>query len=160
MKMPEEEGFTQRRAIWVPKEIDAALSGKAGFLDFVDPRFAAALQKYIAGLHVTGTLYGDPQKRLPDFERLLKVDEVWVMCFRSPKTNQWRLMGRFIAPNEFVGFRLYRRSYLDGDPKYCDTAERFIRHWQEVAPDVKVLVGNTIQHYINPPVQDPYVPII
>lgn len=160
MGMPETEGYSPRRTLWVPQEIDAALSGKTGFLDLAEPRFSVLIQRYIAGLYVTGSVNGDPKKLRPDFERLLNVNEVWVMCFRSPRFNQWRLMGRFIAHEEFVGLGLYRRGFLDGEKKYHAVAEAFVARWQGATSASNFIVGTTIQHYISMPVSDPYVPII
>jgi len=132
--VPDPHRFAYKRTLWLPEEIDAALSGKAGIPELVEPRFHALLQRYIGGYYVSGALNGDPKKLHPDFERLVNVPEVWVMCFRSPKSNQWRLMGRFTAHNEFLGLGLYQRSYLDGDHKYQSVVKAFLAHWQKNHP--------------------------
>jgi hypothetical protein len=154
--LQETEGFSLKRDLWVPREINDVLSGRARILDFADPRFGAVIQRYVAGLWVTGTLNGDPNKAVI-FERLLNVDEVWVMCFRAPKINQWRLMGRFVAPNEFTALGLYRRGYLNGDKKYHGIAENFVTRWPHAAGGLGIFRGSKIEDYISQPVSDPYV---
>jgi len=57
-----------------------------------------------AGHYVRVSLIGDPSKQKPDIERLSGLDEAWVMCFRRPLPG-WRLFGRFVAKNIFVGNR-------------------------------------------------------
>jgi len=160
MGLPDAQGATLKRALWVPKEVDDAFTGQAGFIDFADPRFAGLLQRYIAGTYVSGTLHGDPKKYRPDFERLLNIDEVWVMCFRSPKINQWRLMGRFTQKDEFISLGFYQRGYLDGEKKYHSVAQTFLTRWQSLCGGASFLRGSKIQDYISMPVSDPYVPII
>jgi hypothetical protein len=93
----------------VPEEINAQL------MRIVDlPKIRSVLQRYISGMYVTGSMQGGSNSRHPDFERLSNIDEVWVMCFRQPKMDQWRLMGRFAAFNAFVGLAFFRRAFLDG----------------------------------------------
>lgn len=141
------------------REIHDALTGRSGIADFHNARFAALIQEYVAGLYVTGSPNDDPQELRPEFERLENVNEVWVMAFRAPKFNQWRLMGRFAAFDIFVGLALYRRSYLDGTQKYRTIAQAFDQLWQRIGT-APFLVGNVIEDYISQPVRDPYVPII
>lgn len=160
MALPDPDTHSAVRQLWVPREIDDALSGRAKFLDLADPKAGALVQRYIGGLWLRGSLIGDPKKKGPEFERLLKVDEVWVMCFRLPKFNQWRLMGRFVAHNEFVALGLYKRSFLNGDAKYQSIAERFIARWPLVTHYQAVLRGTKIADYISEPVSDSYEEIL
>jgi len=158
MELPRRSGYSAKRSLWVPTEINDALTGQTAISDLTDPAFAALIQEFVAGLYVTGSPNDDPQKRYPEFERLANVNEVWVMAFRAPKFNQWRLMGRFLAFDNFVGLGLYRRSFLDGQRKYQSIALAFDQLWQQL--NSGFLVGTTIEDYISKPVRDPYVPII
>jgi hypothetical protein len=151
--LPEPEGYEYKRALLVPREIKEHLKR------IVDlPKIKSVLQRHIAGLYVTGSLRGDPKKRQPDFERLENLDEVWVMCFRQPKFEQWRLIGRFAAFNVFVGLALFRREFLDGDAKYHRTGQDFAVRWPTA--DIPVLRGITIEDYLSMPVRDRYAPSI
>jgi hypothetical protein len=155
MDLPRPEGFNVKRALWVPQDIDSALSGNAQILGFADPRFMSCRQRYIGGLLVSGSMAGDPGKKHPDFERLIGVNEVWVMCFRAPHDNQWRLMGRFVQPNEFLGLALFSRKYLNGKRNYHAQAKNFENNWPTSR---SFFVGSKIEDYISQPVRDPYVP--
>jgi hypothetical protein len=155
MALPRPRGFDQRRELWVPEEIDAVLAGDARPLGFTDTKFASCRQLYIAGMFVSGSVNGDPHKRHPNFERLENVDEVWVMCFRAPHDNQWRLMGRFVEPNKFVGLALFSRRFLNGRIHYEKQATEFASRWPT---SEKYFVGTKIEDYISQPVRDPYVP--
>ena len=162
--LPDPEGHSYKRELWVPEEIDAILAGRTPPNVSVDPRFfdpmiGSLMQRFVAGMYVTGALRGDPKKLRPDFERLVGIEEVWAMCFREPKFNQWRLMGRFIAFNTFVGLGLYRRQFLNGEKKYHTQAERFLEHWNTIYSRSSIFSGEKIEHYISLPVKDLYAPI-
>jgi hypothetical protein len=81
-----DDGYNQKRTLWVPEDIDKVLSGEAKILGFTDPKFLSCRQLYIAGMHISGSMVGDPKKKKPNFEKLLRVNEVWVMCFARRTT--------------------------------------------------------------------------
>lgn len=151
--LPEPEGYRRVRLLLVPEEVNAALKKIADL-----PKMRSLLQCYMSGMYVTGSMSGDSRNRKPNFERLLNVDEVWVMCFRNPHYEQWRLMGRFAAFNAFVGLAFFRRAFLDGDAKYQKTAEEFVAKWPSA--EIPFFRGNTIEDYMSQPVRDPYAPSI
>jgi hypothetical protein len=158
MSLPRPQGFIPKRELWVPEEINEVLAGEARALGFPDPSPSAGVrQLYIAGYLVSGTLFGDPASKAPHFERLLRVNEVWVMCMRAPRDNQWRLMGRFTAQNVFVGLRLFSRAFLNGDAHYHQQAQDFEQNWPATET---FIAGTKIEDYISQPVSDPYVPRI
>jgi len=154
MELPRPSGFSQKRSLWVPEDINEVLAGDAHQLGYPDPSMGCR-QRFISGIYVTGSMSGDPDGRKPDFEKLLNVNEVWVMCFRAPRDNQWRLMGRFVGQNSFVGLRLFSRAFLNGEEHYHKQAESFARDWPETE---SFLSGASIKDYISDPVGDPYVP--
>lgn len=153
--LPEPDGYEYKRVLLVPEEINAELKR---IMDL--PKIRSVLQRYISGMYVTGSMRGDPRKWHPDFERLENLDEVWVMCFRQPKFDQWRLMGRFADFNAFVGLGFFRRTYLDGEKKYHRQAEEFIVRWPNLGINIPVHTGNIIEDYISQPARDPYAPSI
>lgn len=122
--LPEPEGAEYKRVLLVPTEINETLKKLTGF-----SKIRGVLQRYISGSYITASMKGDPRRRHPDLERLLNVNEVWVMCIRQPKIEQWRLMGRFADFNAFVGLALFRRQFLDGEKTYTAQAEKFAAGW-------------------------------
>jgi hypothetical protein len=155
MALPRPEGYSEKRVLWVPEDIDRVLSGDAQILGFADPKFMSCRQRYIGGMLVSGSMNGDPGNKHPDFERLTGCNEVWVMCFRAPPDNQWRLMGRFVRPNEFVGLALFSRKFLNGKRHYHAQAQNLESGWP---PSQPYFVGSVIEDYISQPVRDLYVP--
>jgi hypothetical protein len=151
--LPEPEDFDYARNLWVPEEINAQIERIED-----RPKIRSVLQRFISGMYVTGSLIGDPKSLHPDFERLENLPEVWVMCFRAPKSEQWRLMGRFVEFNQFVGLGLFRRQFLDGTKHYHRQAQNFVTHWAQTSGRVPVHVGRTIEEYMSQPVKDPYAP--
>lgn len=147
--LPETDGYEPKRALFVPDEINETLTG------IVDlPKIRGVLQRYISGMYITASLQGDPDDLRPDFERLTNVNEVWVMCFRQPRFEQWRLMGRFTAFNAFVGLAFFRREYLNGDQTYQGHADKFASSWPTA--EIPVHVGMSVEAYMSQPVRDCY----
>ena len=155
MELPRSQGFVRKRELWVPEEINEVLAGEAKALGYPDPSPSAGVrQRYIAGYYMSGSLVGDPDEQRPNFERLIGRNEVWVMCMRAPRDNQWRLMGRFIGKNIFVGLRLFSRAFLNGEEHYNHQAQLFEQNWPTTE---QYVIGSKIEDYISAPVGDPYV---
>ncbi len=78
---------------------------------------------------MTVSLQGNSEKS-PDFERLRGLDEIWVFCFRRPRPG-WRLFGRFIQRDHFIGLDLKDRHELAGNNTYGLYATNAIKIWNE-----------------------------
>lgn len=59
-----------------------------------------------------------------DLEQLEDQDEVWSLCFRRPRPG-WRLLGRFLERDVFVGLRLYERHFLRNRETTRDLLRKF-----------------------------------
>lgn len=159
--LPEEErGGVSRRVLRVGSPIVDVLTGARTIDDFPIRRARALQQLFIGHAYVSGSVKGDPQNRQPDFERLVDVDEVWVMCFRQPRHSQWRLMGRFIRKDNFVGLALYSRAYLGNRVKYHSIARAFDKIWSETVPQLSFHRGACLDEYISKPCRDLYADLI
>ncbi len=157
VKMPAQTGKATVRSLWVPTEIEAVLCGVLPTSEYPNPKLSALVQRYIAGYYVTASLCGNPNKKnKPDFEKLTGLDEAWAMCFRDTKVNQWRLLGRFIEKNVYVGLGLYRRSILNGQKTYHSKAVEFLDRWDRIRPFQSVVRSNSVEDYISEPVRDVY----
>lgn len=119
--------------------------------DFPSPKADALVSRFCAGQYLSISLIGDPKGRRPDLERLRDVDEVWALCFRDFKSNQWRLLGRFASKNGFVGLGLYRRGELQG--AYVSRAIEVMAEWDQrfQAPPLR---GTTKLDYLSGTVKD------
>ena len=145
-----------RRILECPREVVEVLFGRSAVEGFPQPRFLALVQRFVGHLYVSASLNGDPKRRKPDFERLSDVEEVWVMCFREPKMSQWRLMGRFIQYDRFVGIELYNRAFLDGKQQYQEIASGFPDRWNVFTDGMPPLVRTSVYDYISRPSRDVY----
>ena len=144
------------RRLVCPEEILSVLYGNVDIGDFPRTKFLALIQKFIGHLYVSASLIGDPKTRKPDFEKLEDVDEVWVMCFRDPKMSQWRLMGRFVERDYFVGLCLFCRTYLGNRRHYNSVAEQFAQDWVVKTGNMKFLRGTSVNEYFSKPCGDVY----
>lgn len=84
-----------------------------------------------------------------DLEQLVGLDEAWALCFRKPKPG-WRVFGRFIEPNVFVGLRQYDRIDLgSAKGRYGELAQAMIEEWDRILPDVPPLRASAMSGYLN-----------
>ncbi len=112
---------------------------------------------FCLGWNVKISLVGDPDRdnpRHPDLERLTDVDEVWAFCFRRVKGNQWRLLGRFVAKDHFVGLGFYRRTELEG--QYAAKAFEAAVRWPDYLGRREPIRGEHWSDYLTGNVQDVY----
>jgi|HubBroStandDraft_4_1064222.scaffolds.fasta_scaffold758436_2 hypothetical protein len=141
------------RAILIWPDVNRMLDGTDQRLGFPDRAADRLIGQFIAGHYVSVS-----QKSAPgvDLERLERVDEVWVLCFRAPRPG-WRLMGRFIEPKVFVGLKLYERGELGAIANYTARADDVIKEWNAVierepfrSPDLGAYVGGVFNDVDQP----------
>ncbi|HVY20458.1 MAG TPA: hypothetical protein VHA70_10320 [Bauldia sp.] len=135
----------------VHRDIHAKLAQPNG--GFPDVQGAVFVTNFVGGGLVSASLRGDPNKNRPDMERLVDLDEVWVACFRRPRDNQWRLMGRFVRQNVFIGLSLYRRRELV-DGAYAKKAAEFITRWNSLLAAASVVRSDFVADYLSKPTMD------
>jgi hypothetical protein len=113
------------RGILVTSEIKAIIAGDPPVQGF--PHLCANL---IIGRFIEGhyLLISRKSAKDCDLEQLEDVDEVWALCFRKPRPG-WRLLGRFIERNTFIGLRLCDRKELGFRPNYEREAASVIEDW-------------------------------
>jgi hypothetical protein len=90
----------------------------------------------------------------PELERLDELDEVWAMCFRKPAPG-WRLFGRFIEKDTFLGLRAFDRHVLANRNSYRTAAADIeLTIWREFCGDTPPHRGGEISDYITGPFID------
>jgi hypothetical protein len=124
------------------------LSGKDISSGFPDYAADTIVGRYTAGHLVTVSLLGDPDKRKPDLERLENVHEVWALCFRKPRPG-WRILGRFVQRDMFVGLRAYDRHVLGKKSNYAKNAKAIPNDWTNLLGDAPVLFAATAGEYLS-----------
>ena len=100
------------------------------------------------------SLSGRPRTGVePDLERLEGLDEVWALCFRRPRPG-WRVFGRFLQRDLFIGLLAYDRVVLNGGPTYSTRAAAVAPQWQKVFGAIQPFRGNRIEDYLSGTVRD------
>lgn len=141
------------RAVFVPAAILEIFEGRHLHTGFPDVGARVQIGNFNAGYYLRASLVGDPNKRRPDVERLSGLDEVWVMCFRRPPPG-WRLFGRFVAKNIFVGTALKDRHECGRRSRYTAIAESVIDLWNHDPFRLPVIRGSVWQDYLDGTVAD------
>lgn len=70
-----------------------------------------------------------PKNQAPTLERLEGIEDVWMLCFRKPPPG-WRLLGRFLCKDVFVGLVLIEKKDLFG--KYEEFSGKVIAEWEDL----------------------------
>jgi hypothetical protein len=142
-----------RRGLYVADRPFDLLAGGAEAVeaDFPDPHAHHLVDAFITGQIVSVCLCGEHNA---DLKRLQDVDEVWVLCFRKVRMNQWRVLGRFSRQDCFVGLTIHRRDEIGTRKKYTKAASDFISFWNIALRGAQPLRGSHWVDYLTGPVQD------
>lgn len=111
----------------------------------------ALIHRFAAEHLMSVSLLGNPDFS-PDLERLDGMDEIWVFCFRKPRPG-WRLFGRFIQKDHFIGLDLRDRHELGSRSSYQFFATNAIAIWDRWIgkPPIR---SNQLHDYLSGTVRD------
>jgi len=121
--------------------------------DFVYLQYAIIHENFVLNRLVVASLRGKSNKTIA-FERMRDVDEVWVMCVRKPKHEQWRFFGRFVAPGLFVVLIQKSRIECGTNEQYAACIEEFQAKWLEVFGDDACMREDSLEAYFGAMVVD------
>jgi hypothetical protein len=146
-------GFVERvplRPLAAPKRFLLLKPAIDRNLEGGDSRFPHIEADKLVGRYVAGYLLVVTRKsgRNADLEQLEGLDAVWALCFRSPPPG-FRLLGRFVARDTFIGFRLYDRHALDGKKTYNELAGQVIADWKRDFGQIKPLRSLNLSDYLS-----------
>lgn len=136
------------RLIMLTSEVDEMLKG-------LEPPFPRAEAKIVMANFRAGSFATVSRRESPraDLKRMVGVDEVWVLCFRKPKSGgQGRLFGRFAQKDVFVGLSAELRDNLGGSA-YSDRANEAIAIWNERV-GFSVFQSDHLEDYLSPVFRD------
>ena len=114
-----------------------------GGFGFPHGKADALIARYIAGYLVCVSLMGTSKPEV-DLERLSNEDEIWMLCIREPRPG-WRVFGRFLEKDKFIGLRAYDRHDLPTKEEFRSAALATAEDWDAVvsiAPHRGTNVGN------------------
>jgi len=120
------------------------LDGGGVSLSFPDWEAEKVIGLYGARWLMMVSLSGRPRTGVePDLERLEGLDEVWALCFRRPRPG-WRVFGRFLQRDLFIGLLAYDRVVLNGGPTYSTRAAAVAPQWQMEPYSPSEAIGSKI----------------
>jgi hypothetical protein len=133
------------RHLMVPRQVSDLLNGKRVGTGF--PEVAADV---IVGRFVAGYLVDISRKSAKnvDLEQLEGIDDVWVLCFRRPRPG-WRILGRFLERDVFVGLHAYDRHELGSKAKYTNAAKAIIEAWKAAFGAIEPLRSPNLDSYLS-----------
>lgn len=135
----------KKRSIYVSEEIRNLI---VGAIDS-NPEFPCAQADFEIGKFVRGNIIGVSRKHSSKAELkwLMNVPESWVYCFRTPPPG-WRLFGRFVRKNIFVGLNCAPRE-LCGDPVgYAKQASIATERWDALFPNELPFLAKDFESYL------------
>ena len=133
------------RHFFVTGDIDDLLTGKIQ----ANPEFPCVNADFEIGKFVRGYIIGVSRKHQSKCELkwLQGSDEVWVYCFRDPKPG-WRLFGRFIGKNIFVGLHCVSREEAGDLIQYTKQSRIMVDKWNAIFPNESPFIGNSFADYL------------
>lgn len=131
--------------LYVTPGIKAILDGGDPSAGFPHPLADRVVQMFVYGWAYRVTRrYGIET----DLEQLVDLDEAWVLCFRQPKPG-FRLFGRFLERNTFIGLRLHDRHDIGTRQEYERAANRMIEDWKDIFGSVDPLRSRDLDAYLS-----------
>lgn len=139
----------ERRSVYVLPEILTKVRAPDH-----EPMFPRASAESLVGIFRSGGLVR--VSRQMDVEADLKcmvgVDEIWVLCFRTPRPGG-RLLGRFIERDLFVGLGLYTREELAG-AAYTQRGKDAVAEYERLLPHSPTVRSADLKDYLSPHFKD------
>lgn len=122
--------LARKRLLFVVPEIEATLQG-AGPPGFPEAEATSVNDRFMVG-HVISI--SRERRRTAVLKKVEGVDAVWSLSYRKPKPG-WRLLGRFLERDVFVGLSLQPRARLGADATaFTVAAQAVVSHWQALFP--------------------------
>lgn len=137
--------------MYVTQEIASVLDGTTAPGDFPDAGAATINERYMIGYMIT---MSRQRRRDAVLKPVEGADSVWSFAYRSPKPG-WRLMGRFLEQDTFVGLSLKSRGFL-GRMKEAFTNEALVvvDDWARILPGIEPVRSHSFADYLSDPIWD------
>lgn len=117
--------------IFVTQEIATVLEGKGSVAGFPEAEASAVNDRFMVGHVISLSL---ERSKTAVLKKVDGVHAVWSLAYRRPKPG-WRLLGRFLEKDVFVGLRLSSRTTLGRDlTAFTESARDVVADWQILLP--------------------------
>lgn len=135
-----------QRALLVTPEVEMKLRGKDPQCELSSLGMAEVIGPFLAGHSLSVSRICAKRKERVELEQLEGLNETWGICYRRPKPG-WRLFGRFLVRDVFIGLRLYDRRNIGSD--YKSVADQIDEDWKRVLGTQPYIQSADISDYLS-----------
>jgi hypothetical protein len=139
-----------KRQLWVTPEIANVLDGNKPSTGFPHVTADAIVTRIVAGHSVNVT--SRREKTGTTFKRFSEAEGVWSVIFPKPPPG-FRLLGRFVEKDLFVGLNLQSRDDLGGS-RYAAEISRTAEAWNALIPAVPYIDDGDVSAFLSEPYYD------
>jgi hypothetical protein len=136
----------RQRAILVTANVEVKLQGKDEHCGLSSLGMAEVVGRFIGGHVLTVSRKCAKRRNNVDLEQLEELPETWGLCYRRPRPG-WRLFGRFLERDVFVGLRLDDRHDIGSN--FAKVAHDIKDDWANTFGKVSPLLGARVEDYIS-----------
>lgn len=149
MEWPALRPQAERRTVYVLPDILAKIRAPDH-----EPMFPRASAESLVGRFRSGGFIGISRQMEveADLKLMVGVDEIWALCFRSPRPGG-RLLGRFIERDLFVGLGLFTREELAGTA-YTERGNEAAAEYERLLPHSPTVRSADLNDYLSPHFKD------
>jgi hypothetical protein len=135
----------RERRFFLTEEIHALIAGQAAS----KPEFPCADADFEIGKFIRGNIVGVSRthRSKAELKWLTNLPEIWVYCFRKPSPG-WRLFGRFVRKNVFVGLHCVPREVCGDLVGYAKQAEFCVQIWENLFPNEDPFTAGNFESYL------------
>ena len=144
MEWPALRPQAERRTVYVLPDILAKIRAPDH-----EPMFPRASAEALVSRFRSGGLVSVSRQMevKADLKRMVGVDEIWTLCFRSPRPGG-RLLGRFIDQDIFVGLGLFTREELGGNA-YTERGNEAVATYERLLPNSPTVRSAELGDYMS-----------
>lgn len=141
----------KRRIMLVTRDIADALDGTSAPSGFPDAGAATINDRYMIGHMIS---MSRTRSRDAVLKQIEGADAVWSFAYRTPKPG-WRLLGRFLERDVFVGLSLQSRGFLGRvRDAFTDEAGAVVRSWEHLLPGLDPVRSRAFNDHLTDPIWD------
>ena len=133
--------------MFVTPEIRDVLDGVTSMTGFPDAEATTVNDRYMVGHLISVSRTRD---RAAVLKKIDNADAVWSFAYRKPRPG-WRLIGRFLERDAFVGLSMKSRSFLGRDENaFTDEAWEVVKAWNQLLPGLDPVRSDDVEDLLSP----------
>lgn len=137
--------------MFVTPEIRDVLDGVRLTAGFPDAEATTVNDRYMVG-HLISV--SRRRGRGAVLKKIEHADAVWSFAYRRPRPG-WRLIGRFIERDAFIGLSMKSRSFLGrSENAFTEEAKAIVEVWNRLLPGLDPVRSDDVEELLSPLVWD------